>query len=319
MIGFVGTGGIARTHMDALAAVPDARVLACTDVDPDRAAEAAARFAGAGAYTDHRRMLDAQELDAAYVCVPPHAHGEVELALIERGIPFFVEKPVGNDRETPQRVLDALEGKGLITSVGYVMRYIENARRARDHLAEHPPVLARGIYAGGLPGAAWWRRKEQSGGQVNEQSTHLVDLARYLFGEVRSVFCAARRGLITDVEGYSVEDASLCTLAFESGMIAELASTCAVEQGEVSLEVFTRTSRLRLDTWRLNLTLTRSGEAHSYETGEDPYLREDRAFVEAVLDGDASGVECSYADAFRTQRVTCAANESMESGQPAAP
>ena len=84
-IGFIGTGAIAKSHMDALGKVPAAQVVACTDVDADRSAEAAARFAGCGAYTDHVEMLDAHELDAAFICVPPHAHGGIELALIERG------------------------------------------------------------------------------------------------------------------------------------------------------------------------------------------------------------------------------------------
>src|SRR3972149_4702459 len=127
-IGFVGAGGIARAHFKALEQVDDAQIVACTDVDADRAAEAAAQFAGAGADTDFRAMLDECDLDGAYVCVPPHAHGEVELELIERGVPFLVEKPIGVDRRTPRRILEALEGTGLITSVGYLLRYYENVR-----------------------------------------------------------------------------------------------------------------------------------------------------------------------------------------------
>ena len=49
-------------------------------------------------------MLDAEGLDAAYVCVPPFAHGAPELAVFERGLPFFVEKPLAADLETAEQI-----------------------------------------------------------------------------------------------------------------------------------------------------------------------------------------------------------------------
>lgn len=318
-IGFIGCGWIAKAHVDCLAKMPEVQIVAFTDVDPDRGAEAAARFAGAAAYTDPTEMLDAQKLDAVYVCVPPHAHGDIEFALIERGIPFFVEKPVGNDRKTPQAVLKALRGKKLITSVGYMMRYRDNSRRVRDYLAQNPPVLARGAWVGGMPVATWWLRKDQSGGQLMEQTTHIFDLARCLFGEVKSVFCAARRGIVTDVESYTGDDASICTLTFESGLLCEITSSCVVEKGEICLEAFDRKGRARLEGWNLDLTLSAGNETHRYVSTEDIFLREAQVFVEAVRSGNASKIESPYADAVKTQMVTCAANESMESGRPVRP
>jgi len=315
-IGFVGAGWVATQHFKSLAQVPEANIVACTDVDEDKAAEAAARFAGAAAYTDYRNMLDSQELDAVYVCLPPHVHGEMELALIDAGIPFFVEKPLSHNLETAERILEALEPTTPITAVGYMMRYADNAARVKELLAEETPVVARSIYACGVPGPPWWRRKEQSGGQVVEQTTHLFDLACYLFGEVESVYCRPRRGLITDMENYNTDDASACSLLFESGLLCDVISTCAVNVGERSLEVFTPDTRAKLSDGTGRLTIERKGERADYSADDDLFLKEDRAFVEAVSTGDASGIRSDYRDAFRTHRVTCAANESMESGQP---
>ncbi len=316
-LGFVGTGGIAGRHFESLADIPEAKVVACTDVDSDRAARAAARFAGAAAYTDHREMLENHDLDAAYVCVPPHVHGDIEMALIERGVPFFLEKPLANDIEVPRRILDAVEERGLLTSVGYMMRYRDTAELMREHLAENTPVTARGAYLCGIPGAPWWRRKEQSGGQVVEQSTHVFDLARFLLGEVETVYCIRRRDLITDVEEYTADDASICSLVFEDGTLCEITSSCAVEKGEMSLEVFTRKTRAKLSG--STLTVRAGREARTVECGTNAFLEEDRTFIEAVVSGDGSGIKSTYADAFKTQAVTCAANESMESGEPVAP
>lgn len=317
-IGFVGCGGIARTHMAALGRIEDARVVALMDLDEESAAKAAARFPGAGAYTDLERMLDEQDLDTAYVCVPPNAHGEIENALVEREIPFFVEKPISNDRETPAKVLEAVEEKNLLTSVGYMCRYHATVEQAREHLSRDEAVLARGGWIGGLPGVFWWRRKAMSGGQIIEQTTHVFDMARYLLGEVRSVFCVGRTGLMSDVEDYDIEDASVCTLTFEDGLVCEISSSCAVGwREEVTMEVFCRNSRLRLDGW--NLQVEKPGERCEIQSTDDVFLIEDRIWLEAVRSGDGSKIKSPYEDAYRTQMVACAANESLASGRAQVP
>lgn len=315
-IGFVGTGWVAGQHFKALGQVPEANIVACTDADEEKAVQAAARFAGAAAYTDYRDMLREQDLDAVYICLPPHAHGELELELIGAGIPFFVEKPLSNDLETAERILEALQSNPVLTSVGYMMRYSDNAERVKKLLAEETAVVARSIYACDVPGPPWWRRKELSGGQVVEQTTHLFDLARYLLGEVRSVYGRARRGLIAEMEDYDTDDASACTLVFQSGLLCDVISTCAVNVGERSLEVFTPDARAKLSDGTGRLTVERANTKCTYDGEDDLFVREDRAFVEAVSGGEGCGILSDYRDAFLTHRLTCAVNESMASGRP---
>lgn len=320
-IGFIGTGGIAGAHMGALANIHSAQVVACMDVDEERAAQAAARFPGAGAYTDVGKMLKQQKLHTVFVCIPPHAHGEVEMAVIKAGIPFFTEKPLGNDRATPRKILAAVKRKKLLTAVGYMSRYRATVEKARQALAQDQPVLARGGWIGGMPGVFWWRQKKMSGGQMVEQTTHTFDLARYLLGEVKSVYCVGRKGVITDVENYSVEDASICTMTFASGLICELSSSCAVNcGGGVSLEVFCRKSRVKLHGWNLSLEVEKPGEVHQMNSSEPNIFEvEDRIWLEAVASGNPSKIKSTYEDACKTQMVTAAANESIDSGKPVKP
>jgi hypothetical protein len=84
--------------------------------------------------------------------------------------------------------------------------------------------------------------------------------------------------------------------------------------GEVALEVFTRKGRAKLDGGKLDLTLSHGDQTHTYRSVENPFLLENQAFVRALADGDASGIRSPYADAVKTQTVTCAANESMQTG-----
>src|SRR5207247_687289 len=94
-VAFVGSGGIAESHLSGLSKHPDVQLVAFCDVNRERAEEVAARY-GAQAFTDAAEMMDAVAPQAVYFCLPPFAHG-AELQAVERGIPFFVEKPVALD------------------------------------------------------------------------------------------------------------------------------------------------------------------------------------------------------------------------------
>src|SRR6266516_7255360 len=93
-IGFVGAGAVATRHARTLAGFDDVQVVAVADPAVERAGRLAGEV-GASAYDDWRPMLERERLDALYVCVPPFAHGPPELAAVEAGLPFFVEKPLG--------------------------------------------------------------------------------------------------------------------------------------------------------------------------------------------------------------------------------
>ena len=56
---------------------------------------------GARHYADYRAMLDEAELDAVFVCLPPYAAQEPAMAVVDRGIPMFAEKPLGVDEAGP--------------------------------------------------------------------------------------------------------------------------------------------------------------------------------------------------------------------------
>ena len=78
-IGFIGAGGIAQRHFDVLRGFHDVKMVAFADPMLERALMLARR-GNAAAYEDYRVMLDQEQLDAVYICVPPFAHGDVEMA-----------------------------------------------------------------------------------------------------------------------------------------------------------------------------------------------------------------------------------------------
>lgn len=313
-IGFIGTGGIAQMHMRNLQRIPDAQVVGMYDVAPDRARSAAALFPGCQVHDSHQALLQAKP-DAVYVCVPPFAHDQQELDTAAAGVHLFVEKPIAVTMEKAREIDAAVKRAGIIAAVGYNWRWLDITDRTVALLQDRPIALALGYWLGGMPGVSWWRRKDQSGGQIVEQTTHIFDLARYLLGEVETVYAAGYQGLMTDVPDYSTEDASSVTLKFASGTVAVINSTDVLPTGagKVGMDLMGRDFRLVHDN--RTLTVYGKGERTTYDAQIDPYLLEDQTFVAAVASGDASALRSTYSDAVKTHLVTMAANRSLETGQ----
>ena len=161
-IAFIGAGGIARQHAKGLAQMEDVTFAGAFDVASDRAESFAGEYGGQ-AYPDLNEMLDRVKPDAAWVCMPPFAHGEAERALLDRRIPFLVEKPVSNSMDTARAVLDQVERTGTLVAAGYMNRYRRGINRARELLVDDPAVLVDGAWIGGTPRVPWWRVKALSG------------------------------------------------------------------------------------------------------------------------------------------------------------
>src|SRR5829696_3651185 len=113
-IGMVGAGGVAARHVRVLSGFPDVRVAAVADTVPE-AAERLAATCGASAYPDVETLLDREDVDAVYVCVPPFAHGAPERAVLARGLPLFVEKPLAADLDTATALAAEVAASGVVT------------------------------------------------------------------------------------------------------------------------------------------------------------------------------------------------------------
>jgi predicted dehydrogenase len=192
-IGMVGAGAVAARHVRTLLAMDGVELAAVADPALERAKELAAE-AGAVAYPNHMELLAGGRLDAVYICVPPFAHGAPELAVIDAGLPMFVEKPVAIDQATAATIAARLAGRSsLVTCTGYHWRWLDIFDRAVEWLADRPARLVQISWLDKVPPPPWWPRRDRSGGQTIEQTTHVLDAARGLAGDVAEVHAFAAR------------------------------------------------------------------------------------------------------------------------------
>lgn len=311
-IGMIGAGFIAGRHVGHLSGMQDVQIAGIADPDLRRAGAQAERC-GATPYADFEQMIDREELDALYVCVPPFAHGAPERAALDRGLPFFVEKPLATDYAAAETIERQIAQKNLITAVGYHWRYLDTTERAQELVAQNPVRLALGYWLDFTPPPAWWSKEAESGGQMVEQTTHIFDLARLLVGDVSQVYAAGSRQDRPAFPASDVYDVSVATLHFQSGALGTMASTCLLNwPHRVGLHLFGENMAIELSEFEMMVDV---GQGRPVQPAQgDPFAREDRDFVDAVQ-GKANRIRTPYSDALKTHRITTAAAQSARQGQ----
>ncbi len=309
-LGYIGAGWITPFHLEALDRLERTNLVAVAAPRQERAAALAAPR-GAAAYVDVARMLDEQAPDVVYVAVPPSAAIAVCEQLVERGIPFLVEKPLSAmDPDGSAAVAAAITAKRLVVAVGYHLRALEPLPEVRERLLTNPSHLVVARWLSGTPAPAWWLREVAGGGQVVEQATHFYDLARHLVGEASVVAAVSTREEPVVPEGADVADATAAVLRFESGAVGSFANSRRLANVVVEIEFMSagllttirRTSDPHPGSWEVSFAHGHS--VVTYPPGRDPYERQAEAFLDAVEAGDPDAVLATYSDAARTDALT---------------
>jgi predicted dehydrogenase len=298
----LGAGFIARTHVAVLSRIEGVSLAGICAPDEARAQDCA-KASGCDdvrLYRDFEAMLARETPDVLYVCVPPFAHGGQVEAAAARGVHVFLEKPLALAVERGAAMVEAVERAGIVTQVGYHMRFHASVRRMKallDGGEAGAPTQFLGRYWCNMEGADWWRLRDRSGGQILEQTIHLYDLALHFLGAPASV-CARLANLVHRGRAdYTIEDTSAAMIAFQNGSVASISgSNCALPMHfladfrlvcERALFDYRSTGQHWVEAdsatiWR------HDGERVSSEAfveTDDPYAAEDRHFIACVRAG----------------------------------
>ena len=146
-----------------------------------------------------------------------------------------------------------------------------------------------------------------------EQTTHLVDLARFLVGDVVRVYGQSGHVARPEFPDLDVATTSTATLTFESGAIANFASTCLLGWNHrVGLHLFGQNLAIELTDRDVMIDVGRGRPVRG--NGSDPVYLEDRDFIDAVQ-GKENRIRCPYPEALATLRLALAIEQSAQEGR----
>jgi len=320
----VGCGHFARKqHAPHLAALAEVQLVGFCDEVRENAEAFNREFAGGGArvYADCRRMFEELELDLAYICLPPFAHGDEVALACRHGVHFLIEKPIALTLDLARAMVEEVRRSGVKSQVGFMWRHGEAVRRLKEYMRE-AGVEGKGFisarYFCNSLHRSWWRDRSKSGGQLVEQIIHLVDLTRFLLGEPVRVYSAQDNLFHREVEDYTVEDASGTVIRFASGGIAVVAATNGAIPNRWESDVRVCLPGLTADLEDANRGVfhhTTGESAPTTVAGEqDVYLAETLDLLAAIRDDRPAAAPIE--EGFRSLRLALAAARSAELDAP---
>ncbi|MEM6885110.1 MAG: Gfo/Idh/MocA family oxidoreductase [Verrucomicrobiota bacterium] len=270
-IGLIGTGGIARMHVEAFQKIRSVRIVAACDVDAGRVEAFCKKYNIPHAYTDTQTFLKHPGMVAISNITPDPFHAPISLQAIQQGLHVLCEKPLAENATDARKMTRAAQRKGVINMVQFTYRNsgaLEQAARliARGRLGRITHFESR-YYQSWLSAKYWgdwknnegwlWRlsTKHGSNGVLGDLGVHIVDFTTYPIGSpVKTVNCQLKT--FTDIKGkkrkgYTLDanDTAILRCELANGAIGTIQTTrwATGYMNSLHLEIFGEKGGIRID------------------------------------------------------------------------
>lgn len=217
-VALVGCGWHARTTIIPALQQAGALIRATCARHLERAQEVASGLAGVTAHAGVDALLAARrdDIDACVLVLPPDGYEDAVKACLEAGVAVYCEKPAALDTATLRRLEAQAQQAAVPVMVGYMKRFAPAYTRAlelvrADAFGRPIAVQARWSVGPGYRDVNYLLR---------ENTTHILDILRYLVGEVDHVSAVASRA---DPDTVAVA----AVLRFANGAVGTLEASSA--------------------------------------------------------------------------------------------
>jgi myo-inositol 2-dehydrogenase/D-chiro-inositol 1-dehydrogenase len=297
-VGIVGAGNMGRTHANVLREDEHVEILGVVDIIPAKAQELAESTVSR-AFPNVEALLDAG-VEAIYVTTPNTQHVPTTLVALEKNIHVFCEKPMTTSLKEAKQVLEAARVSKAVYQAGHNRRFAPVYRYLKERIeAGFTPYLANAKQNDGdWFNPPWITDLSLTGGFLYESSVHLLDMLRWLMGDVVSVQARAKANVYDVLNDFAI------LLTFEGDRFAVFSSSAHAswafpfEHLEIVGEhAFIRSEELDRVVHspgleQKTLTLEYKQLPHADKWG---YREEDSRFIQACLGEMPSAVDAEEA------------------------
>jgi myo-inositol 2-dehydrogenase/D-chiro-inositol 1-dehydrogenase len=324
-VGIAGLGRMGRRHAENLAhRVPGAALVAACSPVADERAWAERELGVRETHADYAALL-ASDIDAVFLVTPTTLHAQQIVDALHAGKHVFSEKPLSLDLDLCRRVeAEAARFPRLKVMIGFVRRFDRSYADAQAKVASGAigaPFLVRSQTLDKHdPSGFFVRFSATSGGIFLDMSVHDIDSARWLLGNPAPlrVFATGTVAVHEGLRQYGDVDNGVAVCEFEGGKTAILAASRTMAHGfEATTEIVGTGGRLTVGG-NPRANQVDIADAHGvrnectptfYERFEEAFLREDQAFVDAVVGDRAPPL--TLRDATEATRIGIALRESL--------
>jgi predicted dehydrogenase len=289
-VGMLGYGSMGRAHSNALRQVPlilpiTPRLVALCGRNEAAVAQAAQAYGFAGYYTDWRPLVEDERIELFCNLGPNSVHAEPCILAAQAGKHVLCEKPLARTAPEAKAMLDAATKAGVKHMTAFNLRFIPAVQYARSLIQGgalgriyhfRAVYLSESHHPYKQTAMRWRLSKAESGsGVLGDLGSHMIDLARFLVGEISTVGGMLKTFIdrrpvpgTNELAPVDVDDAFVATLAFAGGAIGTLEATkfAAGHTSQRMLEINGEKGTIRIDLERMNeLEVFWAGESQGFQ------------------------------------------------------
>jgi len=260
----VGCGRIAPKHIEALAEIPEARLVAVCDIVEEKAKIAAEKAGGIPYYTSYDEMLTKENIDIVNILTPSGLHPAHTIDIVKKYKKHIVcEKPMALKLEDADEMIRTCDENGVRLFIVKQNRYNLPVQKLRNALEAGKfgklvmgTVRVRWCRPQKYYDADAWRGTwELDGGVITNQASHHIDLLEWMMGEPVSVMAKTE----TYLANIETDDTAAAIIKFKNGALGIVEATTAVRPKDLegSLSVMGENGTVviggfavnKMDTW----------------------------------------------------------------------
>jgi predicted dehydrogenase len=322
-VGLIGAGMMGSVHAEAWSQTP-AQVTGILSRTHEKAQKIAQQY-DCKIYNDFDQLL--ADVDVIDICTPTDTHHEIVLKAAQAGKHIVCEKPLARTEQEGIEMLEVCENAGVQLLVAHVVRFFPQYSEAKsvvDSGAIGNVGVVRLTRCGFQPGRvtdSWLLDEERSGGVMLDLMIHDFDYARWVAGDVQSVYAKSVRSQ----DAQSVGDYALVILQHTNGAISNVEGGWAYPPPmfRTAFEIAGDDGLIEHPAEQstpLHIYLDTRGQGDSPDAVvpsspllEDPYTIQAKHFYD-VLSGTVDSI-VSAEDGLDALRISLAAIESAKTGK----
>ena len=252
-VGVIGLGWMGKVHLRLYSELRDVEIVGVADVNAETLAQVGRDY-GVPTYTDIAPFLD-NDLDAVSVCVPTVRHHAVGRALIERGVPLLMEKPLAATVAEGRDLVDRANAINLPLMVGHLERFNPAVARIAELVTDDDVISIQIERVGPYP------PRIQDVGVIKDLGSHDIDLVTHISrSRYKRVFA------VTSTTLGQHEDTAIISAEMENGVLAQINSNWITPYKSRQIRVATKTRYIEG-----NLITQQVKEYSKFETYQSSY------------------------------------------------
>ncbi len=291
-IGFVGVGQIAKRHLKRYADIDGVKVVAASDIDEHELESVCDLHGIEHRYTDFRKMLKRDDIDAVEVCLHNNYHAPATIAAFEAGHHVYCEKPIAGTYTDGKAMMDAAQAAGKMFHIQLATLYSKETKAAKilidaGKLGKLYHARSMGYRRRGRPfvdgyGSKTFVQKEVSaGGALFDMGVYHIAQILYLLNTPGAERISGKIYQETSIDqdrkresGYNVEEMGIGLVRFPGGLTLDI-----IEAWAIQLNAFEGSSiagsegGVRLDPFSFHTTFCDLDMNATFDLGSMEYRR----------------------------------------------